>query len=144
MVLDKVNWQLSRSSYYTLFTFIVWHIHCFQFLPRSRPKEDNSFIQFLWIACVLWVMWKWCMIKHHSFNHFNVVLVSFSFVFCYLQIMKSAAIVLLFSIFLLCVAGKKFYLSIAVSKIASSQKKSRQMFMPWKFEILSQESRKVI
>ena len=46
MVLDKVNWQLSRSSYYTLFTFIVWHIHCFQFLPRSRPKEDNSFIQF--------------------------------------------------------------------------------------------------
>ena len=84
------------------------------------------------------------MITHHSFNHFNVVLVSFSFVFCYLQIMKSAAIVLLFSIFLLCVAGKKFYLSIAVSKIASSQKKSRQMFMPWKFEILSQESRKVI
>ena len=63
------------------------------------------------------------MITHHSFNHFNVVLVSFSFVFCYLQIMKSAAIVLLFSIFLLCVAGKKFYLCIAVSKIASSQKK---------------------
>ena len=65
------------------------------------------------------------MIKHHSFNHFTVVLVSFSFVFCYLQIMKSAAIVqvLLFSIFLLCVAGKKFYLCIAVSKIASSQKK---------------------
>ena len=56
MVLDKVNLQLSRSPYYTLFTFIVLHIHCFQFLLRSRSKEDNSFIQFLWIACVLWVM----------------------------------------------------------------------------------------
>lgn len=120
MVLDKVNWQLSRSPYYTLFTFIVLHIHCFLFLLRSRPKEDNSFIQFLWIACVLWVMWKWCMIKHDSFNHFNVVWVSFSFVFRYLQIMKSSTIVLLFSIFVLCVAGKQFYLCIAVSNTASS------------------------
>lgn len=123
MVLDKVNSQLSRYPFYILFTSIVLHIHCFQFLLRSRPKEDNSFIQFLWIACVLWVMWKWCMIKHHSFNHFNVVLVSFSFVFCYLQIMKSSTIVLLFSIFVLSVAGKQFYLCIAVSNTASSQKK---------------------
>ena len=63
------------------------------------------------------------MIKHDSFNHFNVVLVSFSFVFCYLQIMKSSTIVLLFSIFVLSVAGKQFYLCIAVSNTASSQKK---------------------
>ena len=84
------------------------------------------------------------MIKHHSFNHFNVFLVSFSFVFCYLQIMKSSTIVLLFSIFVLCVAGKQFYLSIAVSNTASSQKKVNKCLCWDKFEILSQESRKVI
>ena len=84
------------------------------------------------------------MVKHHSFNHFNVVLVSFSFVFCYSQIMKSSTTVLLFSIFVLCVAGKKFYLCIAVSNTASSQKKVNKCLCLDKFDLLSQESRKVI
>lgn len=54
MVLDKVNSQLSRYPYYTLFTSIVLHTINFQFLSRSRPKEGNSFIQFLWIAwCIM-------------------------------------------------------------------------------------------
>ena len=75
------------------------------------------------------------MIKHHSFNHFNVFLVSFSFVFCYLQIMKSSTMVLLFSIFVLCVAGKQFYLCIAVSNTASSQKKVSKCLCLDKFEI---------